>query len=547
MQFLLPFVVAMVVAMASLPMFVRLANRLLLVDQPGGRKVHTLPIPRIGGLAMACGVVVAAMLTLKLQDQDRWFLAGAGTLTVFGALDDRFDLDYRIKLLGQIIAVAFVVLPGGIQIHAIALDDRIVLPTWISIPLSFVFLVGVTNAINLADGLDGLAGGTTFLCLCAIALLSRLGDSVATTGLALTFAGAILGFLRFNTYPASVFMGDAGSQLLGFATGVLSVHVTQNSTTQLSAALPILLLALPILDTASVMMQRIAEGRSPFSADKNHIHHKLLALGFVQHEAVMLIYVIQASLFVIAYFMRYESDLRILTVVVAFFAIFIAVMQLASRTGWRIRRRTLSSNDAAPPPSISIDLRASRLPQISYAVLALALSLYAVLIVIDTGASMTRDIRLLMSVLLAMVVAALVIMRTAPLTQVERGAIYVTVTVLVYLDAVVLRSTPLISILSWTAVAMVAIATAIRLRLFNDRRFEPTPLDIIVLFMALVVPNLPGTLGLPHGGALAIAKLVVVYYAVAMITSRQESGALWMRIVVAAVLAGLVMRSFGAV
>jgi uncharacterized membrane protein len=126
----------------------------------------------------------------------------------------------------------------------------------------------------------------------------------------------------------------------------------------------------------------------------------------------------------------------------------------------------------------------------------------------------------------------------------DKAALYVTATVLVYLDALVLPANRLESVLSWVAVSVAALATAIRLRLFNDRRFELTPLDLIVLFMALVVPNLPGTLGLPHGGALAIAKLVVVFYAIEMLTNRSEDKAVWVRIGVASVLAGLTVRSF---
>src|SRR5260370_138114 len=200
MQYAMPFIVAMIVAMAWLPLLAKVAAKWGIVDQPGGRKVHSAPIPRVGGLAMAIGVFVAAVVAIDLQVQDRWFLGG----------------------------------------------------------------------------------------------------------------GAVLGFLRFNTYPASVFMGDAGSQLLGFTIGVLSIRATQSFASEFSAAIPILLLAIPILDTLSVMAQRIGEGRSPFSPDKNHIHHKLLALGFGHHEAVMVIYSMQATLFVAAYFMRFESDLTIL-------------------------------------------------------------------------------------------------------------------------------------------------------------------------------------------------------------------------------------------
>ena len=543
MQYVLPFILAMVVAMATLPLLVRLANKWLIVDQPGERKVHVIPVPRVGGLAMACGVLVAALLTIPLQEAEIWFLVAGGVLIAFGALDDRFDLDYRIKLIGQLLAVNVVVILGGVQIETLTLDDRITLPGWISMPLTVIFLVGVTNAINLADGLDGLAGGTTFLCLCAVALLSSIGGPSTSTALSLAFAGAVLGFLRFNTHPASVFMGDAGSQLLGFTIGVLSIVATQNLSSQVSAALPVLLLALPILDTLSVMVQRIGEGRSPFSPDKNHIHHKLLAMGFDHHEAVMAIYTVQGLLFITAYFMRFESDLLIMGVVSAFFAISITLMQAAARTGWRLRREGQSVRAAPVPRIVDILYRSEFLPRFSYVAIAAALGTYAALIVLETAA-LSSDMRVLIIALLAVVVGFLLIVRVKPLSVVEKAALYVTATVLVYLDAAVLPWDRRLAALSWVAVSVAALATAIRLRLFNDRRFQLTPLDLIVLFMALVVPNLPGSLRLPHGGALAIAKLLVIFYAVEMLVIRSEEKAVWVRVATASVLGALCLRSF---
>ncbi len=544
MRYVMPFVLAMVVTMACLPALVRLATRWLMVDQPGVRKVHSVPVPRVGGIAMAVGVLVAALLTIDLQTQDRWFLAAAGVLVLFGALDDRFDLDYRVKLIGQLLAVGIAVMAGDVQVRTITLDDVVLLPQWISLPLTVMFLVGVTNAINLADGLDGLAGGTTFLCLCAVALLSSVGDQGAGTALSLAFAGAVLGFLRFNTYPASVFMGDAGSQVLGFAIGVFSVRATQGAASQVSAAIPVLLLALPILDTLSVMVQRMSERRSPFSPDKNHIHHKLLAMGFGHHEAVMVIYVLQAALFLLAYFLRFESDLLILGVVTIFFALSITVFQTATRSGWRLRRGSRAAADSGLSRLVTRLQAPEMLPRLSYRVIAWALAIYAVLIVLKT-ARFSSDLRLLISALLAVAVGFLVILRSRPLSLAEKAVVYVTATVLVYLDALVDTPDRLISVLTWVAVAMAAIASAVRLRLHNDRRFQVTPLDLIVLFMALVVPSLPGTLHLPQGGAHAIAKLVIVFYAVEMLVSRAEGRAAWVRIAAAAVLAGLAVRPSG--
>jgi UDP-GlcNAc:undecaprenyl-phosphate GlcNAc-1-phosphate transferase len=499
-------------------------------------------MPRVGGIAMALGVLVAAVIAIDLQGQDRWFLAAAAVLIAFGGLDDRYDLDYRIKLVGQLLAVGAVVIGGNVRIHDITLDDRVLLPEWISMPLTFLFLVGITNAINLADGLDGLAGGTTFLCLCAVALLlSSVGDQPAGTALCLAFAGAVLGFLRFNTYPASVFMGDAGSQLLGFTIGVLSIRATQSAGSPFSAALPVLLLAIPILDTLSVMVQRLGEGRSPFSADKNHIHHKLLALGFGHHEAVMVIYALQAALFVAAYFLRFESDLTILAFVTTFFALSITALQLAERSGWQLRSGGQSAVAESPLSRILRALQQpKRLPWYSYMAIVAALMLYAA-IVVHATAEVTNDVRLLIFALFAASLVLFAILRSGPLIVLEKATLYVTAAILVYLDTTI-PPDRLTSILTWAVVGLAAAATALRLRLHNDRRFQATPLDLIVLFMALIVPSLPGTLNLPHGGVPAIAKLVILFYAIEVLVSRSDGRSVWVRVGLLSVLAGLALR-----
>jgi UDP-GlcNAc:undecaprenyl-phosphate GlcNAc-1-phosphate transferase len=541
MQYVMPFLLAMVVTMAWLPIFARMATKWGIVDNPGFRKVHAIPIPRIGGLAMVIGVLVAALIVIPLDPNDRYFLMAAAVLVAFGAADDRFDLDYRIKLVGQLLAILIVTIGGDAQIRSITLDERLLLPQWISIPLTVVFLVGITNAINLADGLDGLAGGTTFLCLGALAMLSHSSGQFATAALSLTFAGAILGFLRFNTFPATVFMGDAGSQLLGFAVGVLSLRATQSGTSALSAATPILLLALPILDTLTVMVQRVSEGRSPFSPDKNHIHHKLLALGFDHHEAVMVIYLIQADLFLLAYWMRYESDLAILAVVTAFFVVSLAIFHRAARTGWRFR----SAPDAKQEPPlarfVSKMLQPQYLPRWSYLAVALAVGTYAVLILIDT-ASFSGDVQLLLGALLGVTCVLLAVLRAKPLNIIEKAALYITAAVLVYLDSVVLPPHRMFSSLGWVAIGVAGAGTVMRLRLLPDRRFILTPLDLIILFVALVVPSLPDSFALPDGGAAGIAKLVTLFYAIEVLVSRVELGVMWLRIAVAAVLTGLVLR-----
>jgi UDP-GlcNAc:undecaprenyl-phosphate GlcNAc-1-phosphate transferase len=401
--------------------------------------------------------------------------------------------------------------------------------------------VGITNAVNLADGLDGLAGGTTFFCLGALAMLSHSSGQVVSAALALAFAGAVLGFLRFNTFPATVFMGDAGSQVLGFAVGVLSLRATQSGESAVSAAIPILLLALPILDTSSVMVQRVSEGRSPFSADKNHIHHKLLKLGFDHHEAVMVIYAIQADLFLLAYWMRYESDLVILAVVTIFFAGSIAILQSAARRGWRFRTPQEARRDGPLTRFLAIIRGPQYLPRWSYLAVAVAVGVYAALILAET-ASLSTDVQLLVMTLLAVSIILLAVLRLKPLNILEKAALYITTAVLVYLDSVVLVDDEMSAALKWAAVAVAALGTVLRLRLSPDRRFVLTPLDLIVLFAALVVPSLPGMFALPDGGATGIAKLVIFFYAIEVLVSRVEIGVVWLRIAVATLLTALTLR-----
>ena len=541
MLYVMPFLLAMIVTMAWLPVFGRVATKWGIVDNPGVRKVHALPIPRVGGLAMVIGVLVAAIIIIPLNTHDRWFLIAAAVLAAFGAADDRFDLDYRVKLFGQLIAILIVVVGGDAAIHSVTLDERLPLPQWLAIPLTVFFLVGITNAINLADGLDGLAGGTTFLCLGALAMLAHGSGQIVTAALSLAFAGAILGFLRFNTFPASVFMGDAGSQLLGFAVGVLSLRATQSGTSALSAAMPILLLALPILDTLSVMVQRISEGRSPFSPDKNHIHHKLLALGFDHHEAVMIIYAIQADLFLLAYWLRYESDVTILGVVSIFFVVSIAIFQTAARRRWRFRGPREAKRDSPLTRFVTKMRGPQYLPRWSYFAVAVAVGVYALLILAET-VRLSGDVQILLVALLAVTCVLLVFLRAKPLNIVEKAALYVTAAVLVYLDSVILPQQRMFTGLGWAAIGVAAAGTAFRLRLTPDRRFVLTPLDLIILFVALVVPSLPGSFAMPDGGAAGIAKLVALFYAIEVLVSRVELGVVWLRIAVAAVLAGLVVH-----
>jgi len=494
-------------------------------------------------VAIAGGIGVALLLAGVPDRFTLAYLAAGATLLVFGALDDRFDLDYRIKFLGQFLAIGIIIAAGGLMVSGLTLSDHIALPAWIALPLTVLFVLGVTNAVNLADGLDGLAGGTTFLSIGALGFLAHGSGLIGLTAVAFGAAGAVLGFLRFNTHPASVFMGDAGSQLLGFTLAVLGIAVTQDVTSVYSTAIPVLLAGIPILDTLSVMTQRFIEKRSLFKADRNHLHHKLLALGFDQRESVTLIYAAQIVLFVAAYLLRFESDLVIVGVYLCLCAAVIVTLHWAQRRGWQLR----AGGRTAPtgPLSRLIDRLASPGSLQAWSTPALAAGLigYALVVVLQVR-SLASDSLLLAGALLATLVVAGLLWRRSPLHVLEKAACYVSAALLVYVDATLPEGARWIPWLDWLLPLGVAAVTALRLRWSRDRRFELTPLDLLIVFMALIVPSLPGLMQLPPGAPLGVAKIVVLFYAIELLAGGGVRLAPFLRLGSTLVLVGLCLRPF---
>jgi UDP-GlcNAc:undecaprenyl-phosphate GlcNAc-1-phosphate transferase len=512
-QLFLGFVVALSITAALIPPLARWAPVIGLTDRPGPRKVHSAPVPRVGGLAMTAGLLVPVLLTVPLTASVRGLLLGLVVLLLFGLWDDRFTLGYRAKLAGQVIAVGLCMKIGGIHVGPLAIGTFSDLPGPVSTLITFFFLLGITNAVNLADGLDGLAGGMVLLCLCAIGLFAAMSGNVAVTAIALIEAGAVLGFLRFNTHPARIFMGDSGSQMLGFSVGALALLATQGETCTLSAALPLLLLGLPILDTLTVMLTRIRAGRSPFSADANHLHHRLLALGFAHREAVLLVYVLQVALVLCAYFMRFNSDLNVVLAFCAFAAAVLGLLHRAHRAGWRIAQ---SSGASGIRSYVNGLLPGARISGFALAVMTACLAIYATAVL---ASSRLISIDLGLMCLAMLVVLALLSTWKAErsLRWFERAAAYVSVVLLVYLDQTMPHKPLLLSELSWITVGITAAAALVRFWLSQTGRFELTTLDLIVIFIALVLPNLPGSIALPADLPGGIAKAVILLYVVEML------------------------------
>ena len=329
-----------------MPMAIRYAPVLGLLDEPDGdRKIHVDPIPRCGGLAIILAVFIPTFFWLGDVSSLSGFFIGAAIIAVFGFLDDRFDLDYKWKFAGQIIGVA-VFLLGNVEITKTPFLGLGNLTPWISYALMALFILGVTNAVNLSDGLDGLAAGSSLLSLGFIGYLSYVAGEMSLALVAGATMGGLLGFLRFNTHPASVFMGDAGSQFLGFVAACLAILATQSSSSAVSPILAVMVVGLPILDTVAVMLMRIRDGESPFHPDKRHLHHQFLMLGLLHYQSVAALYILNFLLLAIAYFMRFEADLFVLISYLLFCASTLGIIAFLKHSAFAQHRREIRAQQA---------------------------------------------------------------------------------------------------------------------------------------------------------------------------------------------------------
>jgi UDP-GlcNAc:undecaprenyl-phosphate GlcNAc-1-phosphate transferase len=292
------FITALCAALIMVPVLRRWALDRGTVDLPDDRKVHETPTPRLGGIAIFLSFLFAALIFAPQSSITQGILAGALVVFTTGIADDLEGLSSRQKFFGQIIACLVTISVSGIWLQRLGdplAIGAISLPPWVAIPFTVFAVVGVTNAINLIDGLDGLAGGISVLALGAYAVLGLTDGDLLTPVLAAALIGAILGFLKYNFFPARIFMGDTGSLTVGFVLGFLAVNLTQRPDGHMNVLVPVVVLGLPVFDALWVMGRRLLHHMSPFSADRSHVHHKLLNLGFGHRFTVLAIYA--ASLF----------------------------------------------------------------------------------------------------------------------------------------------------------------------------------------------------------------------------------------------------------
>ena len=294
-------VVALLISLVSTPVVKNLAAKVGAVDVPkDNRRMHDHPIPRMGGLAIFFGFVLSVLIFAELTPQLRGMLLGASMIVVLGIFDDIYALKALPKLFVQI-AAALVAVCSGNVIEALSNPNIFSSdPYWelgiLKIPFTVLWIVAITNAVNLIDGLDGLACGVSTISsmtLLVIALVMEEPDVAILMG---ALSGACIGFLPYNLNPAKIFMGDTGSTFLGFILAVVSIQGLFKFYAIISFAVPFLMLGLPIFDTCFAILRRVSHGQSPMAPDRGHIHHRLIDMGFTQKQAVAVLYIISAIL-----------------------------------------------------------------------------------------------------------------------------------------------------------------------------------------------------------------------------------------------------------
>ena len=341
--------VALLLCFAATPPVKWFAEKVGAIDVPKDeRRVHAVPIPRLGGLAIFIGFVISVVIFADVNYGTRGILLGSVIIVIVGVMDDIVPLKPWHKFLAQI-AAALVAVFHGVVIDLVSNPNIFAESPYLSlgylaIPLTVIWIVGITNAVNLIDGLDGLAVGVSTiasLTMLAVALFVSADLNVAIILAAL--AGACIGFLPYNLNPAKIFMGDTGALLLGFLLSTLSIEGLFKFYAIISFAVPFMALALPIFDTTFAILRRIARGQSPLCPDRGHLHHRLLDLGFSQKQAVFIIYLVSGALGMLAVVITSSGPVRIVFTFLTFLVIAATVLLIFKGNQFKRKKTT------APP------------------------------------------------------------------------------------------------------------------------------------------------------------------------------------------------------
>lgn len=330
---LLTLLIAGVVSLLLTPLVKSLCFKIGAVDVPkDSRRMHDHPIPRAGGLAIFIGFIFAVLLMVPLDGPKKGMLLGAVIVVVLGVFDDIYALPAKLKFVVQLAAALVAVLSGNrIEVLSnpnIFSGDPIWELGWLSIPVTVIWIVAITNAVNLIDGLDGLACGVSTISAVTMLVIALLVSELDVAVIMGALAGACIGFLPYNFNPAKIFMGDTGATFLGYIMAVMSVQGMFKMYNIISFVVPFLMLGLPIFDVCFAVVRRLSKGQSPMSPDRSHVHHKLIDMGLSQKQAVGTLYVISAILGLSSVVLTTSGALKAMVVLIA--------LALAAVIAWHI-------------------------------------------------------------------------------------------------------------------------------------------------------------------------------------------------------------------
>lgn len=369
---LLALALALAVTWIATPIAKRIAWRIGAIDEPRERGLHQFPTPRLGGIAILAGVLAASIVFLPNDKQTHGILIGATVIAAVGLADDLFELSADVKLTGQVLAAVIPVASGVlVETTTIPFFGHIDLG-WVAYPLTVIGMVALMNAVNFIDGVDGLAAGVCTIAALTFGVIALSLDRDAAGVLALLTAGAALGYLRHGFHPASIFLGDSGSNLLGFLLGAIIVQGALKTNAVVALAFPLVILAVPILDSSFVIAKRIKNRRPVYKADQSHFHHRFADIGFSQRRTVLYLYGWTLALSALALALRfvpYSDDhgnfnLGWSLVIVFFFlvaaaasAYLVVVLEILKLKRFRQfqLRRANAARGEPPPPEQEVD------------------------------------------------------------------------------------------------------------------------------------------------------------------------------------------------
>ena len=316
---------ALVISFAATPLVKTFARKVGAMDVPkDGRRMHDHPIPRLGGLAMFLGFLLSTLLFAKIDVQVRGMLLGCLAVVFAGVIDDIRPLKWWTKLILQL-AAAVIAVAHGIRIEVFTspsiFNEGWLILGWLSVPITVLWIVLVTNAVNLIDGLDGLAVGVSGIGSVAMLVIALLVSEGNVAVIMAALAGACLGFIPYNRNPATIFAGDTGALLLGYVLATMSVIGLFKTYAIVSFILPFLVLALPLFDTGFAIVRRLAHGQSPMQPDRGHVHHRLIDMGHSQKQAVAILYFVSIIFGLAAVVLTTSGPMKVLVLVLAAVAV----------------------------------------------------------------------------------------------------------------------------------------------------------------------------------------------------------------------------------